>query len=70
MGSRSTQDILRRFLALFGVILPDVQRRRLDPFVGKYLAAETEDHPVLQLAGCSCLFSRDARVVNLLLEDG
>ena len=38
------QDILRRFLALFGVIPEDMQLLRLDPLNGEYLAAVTESH--------------------------
>ena len=38
------KDILRRFLALFGVIPEDVQSFRLDPFDGEHLTAVAEGH--------------------------
>ena len=38
------EDILRRLLALFGIIPQHMQRFLLDPFDGEHLAAETESH--------------------------
>ena len=38
------KDILRRFLALFGIIPEDVQPFRLDPLDGEHLTAVAEGH--------------------------
>ena len=46
------QDVLRRLLALFGVIPQHMQPSWLDPFDGEHLVAETEGH---QDAADECL---------------
>ena len=38
------EDILRRFLALFGIIPENMQPFRLDPLDGEYLTAVAEGH--------------------------